>query len=148
MKDKLKAFINDLNELTNKYGIEIASCGCCSSPYLLATDAEFLVIANNLKFDKKTKMYCIENKVTGSYQYKSNIYHQIDSKLVEQKEFDGFVVGENFNFWNNEEDDIYDNLSEFLDSMSIEAQTKGITEEETLKELEQVREEMWNERKK
>ncbi|SPF41516.1 Looped-hinge helix DNA binding domain, AbrB family [Candidatus Desulfosporosinus infrequens] len=39
-------------------------------------------------------------------------------------------------------------LKKFLDSMSAEAQAKGITEEEMLKELEQVREEMWNERKK
>lgn len=39
-------------------------------------------------------------------------------------------------------------LREFLDSMSAEAQAKGITEEELLNDLEQVREEMWNERKK
>jgi len=39
-------------------------------------------------------------------------------------------------------------LRDFLDSMSAEAQAKGITEEELLKDLEQVREEMWNERKK
>ena len=37
-------------------------------------------------------------------------------------------------------------LREFLDSMSKEAQAKGITEEELLNDLEQVREEMWNER--
>jgi AbrB family looped-hinge helix DNA binding protein len=39
-------------------------------------------------------------------------------------------------------------LRDFLDSMSAEAQAKGITEEELLNDLEQVREEMWNERKK
>lgn len=39
-------------------------------------------------------------------------------------------------------------LREFLDSMSAEAQAKGITEEELLNDLEQVREEMWNERKR
>ena len=39
-------------------------------------------------------------------------------------------------------------LREFLDSMSTEAQSRGITEEELLNDLEQVREEMWNERKK
>ena len=38
-------------------------------------------------------------------------------------------------------------LREFLDSISREAQEKGITEEELLKDLEQVRGEMWNERK-
>jgi len=39
-------------------------------------------------------------------------------------------------------------LREFLDSMSREVQSKGFTEEELLGDLEQVREEMWNERKK
>jgi hypothetical protein len=39
-------------------------------------------------------------------------------------------------------------LREFLDTMSTEALAKGITEEELLNDLEQVREEMWNERKK
>ncbi len=39
-------------------------------------------------------------------------------------------------------------LRDFLDSMSAEAQAKGITEEELLKDLEQVREEMWIERSK
>ncbi|MHB8127209.1 MAG: AbrB/MazE/SpoVT family DNA-binding domain-containing protein [Desulfitobacteriaceae bacterium] len=39
-------------------------------------------------------------------------------------------------------------LREFLDSMSTEAQAKEITEEELLNDLEQVREDMWNERKK
>lgn len=39
-------------------------------------------------------------------------------------------------------------LREFLDSMSTEAQAKGITEEELLNDLEQIREEMWSERKK
>lgn len=39
-------------------------------------------------------------------------------------------------------------LRQFLDSISTEAQTKGITEKELLNDLEQVREEMWNERKK
>lgn len=37
-------------------------------------------------------------------------------------------------------------LREFFDSISKEAQAKGITEEELLSDLEQVREEMWNER--
>jgi len=39
-------------------------------------------------------------------------------------------------------------LRQFLDSMSKEAEEKGITEEMLLNDLEQVREEMWNERKK
>ena len=39
-------------------------------------------------------------------------------------------------------------LHELQDALSKEAQEKGITEEDLLKELEVVREEMWNERKK
>ena len=38
-------------------------------------------------------------------------------------------------------------LREFLDSMAKEAMTKGVTEEELLNDLKQVREDMWNERK-
>ncbi len=39
-------------------------------------------------------------------------------------------------------------LHELQDALSKEAREKGITEEDLLKELEVVREEMWNERKK
>lgn len=39
-------------------------------------------------------------------------------------------------------------LKEFLNTMNKEAESKGVTEEELLKDLEDVREEMWNERKK
>lgn len=39
-------------------------------------------------------------------------------------------------------------LREFLNDISLEAKNKGITEEDLLAELEQVREKMWNERKK
>jgi antitoxin PrlF len=38
-------------------------------------------------------------------------------------------------------------LREFLDSMSKESLAKEVTEEELLSDLEQVREEMWNDRK-
>ncbi len=39
-------------------------------------------------------------------------------------------------------------LRELQDALSTEAQDKGITEQDLLNELEVVREEMWNERKK
>jgi len=39
-------------------------------------------------------------------------------------------------------------LHELQDALSKEAREKGITEEDLLKELEVVREEMWNEREK
>jgi len=39
-------------------------------------------------------------------------------------------------------------LRELQDALNTEAQEKGITEQDLLNELEVVREEMWNERKK
>ncbi|OAT82972.1 transcriptional regulator [Desulfotomaculum copahuensis] len=39
-------------------------------------------------------------------------------------------------------------LRKFLDSMAEEVHEKGITEKELLNDLEQVREEMWNEQKR
>jgi hypothetical protein len=33
-RDKVNAFLRDLAELTNNYGIAIGGCGCCDSPYL------------------------------------------------------------------------------------------------------------------
>ncbi|MFB5763244.1 AbrB/MazE/SpoVT family DNA-binding domain-containing protein [Paenibacillus medicaginis] len=39
-------------------------------------------------------------------------------------------------------------LREFLDSMAKEARAKGVNENDLLDDLEQVREEMWSERKK
>jgi antitoxin PrlF len=39
-------------------------------------------------------------------------------------------------------------LRELQDALGTEAQEKGLTEEDLLRELEVVREEMWNERKK
>ena len=38
-------------------------------------------------------------------------------------------------------------LREFLDSMAKEAESSGVTEEDLLSDLKQVREDMWNERK-
>lgn len=32
--EKLEKFLLDLSSLTIKYGIVIAGCGCCGSPYL------------------------------------------------------------------------------------------------------------------
>lgn len=33
-KEKRDAFLRDLHELTQRYGIAIGGCGCCGSPYL------------------------------------------------------------------------------------------------------------------
>lgn len=33
-KEKLPEFLRELSELTKKYKIAIAGCGCCGSPYI------------------------------------------------------------------------------------------------------------------
>ena len=33
-KKKIEAFLNELTELTLKYGIGVGGCGCCNSPWL------------------------------------------------------------------------------------------------------------------
>jgi len=32
--ERLAAFLKELSELSEKYGITIGGCGCCSSPFL------------------------------------------------------------------------------------------------------------------
>ncbi len=34
-KERIPAFLSELSQLTIKYGIEIAGCGCCNSPFLV-----------------------------------------------------------------------------------------------------------------
>ncbi|MDR2571127.1 MAG: hypothetical protein LBD23_12695 [Oscillospiraceae bacterium] len=56
----VEEFLNDLTELTVKHGIIIGGCGCCGSPFLYGIgDKATLedITAENLDFDKKTKMY-------------------------------------------------------------------------------------------
>lgn len=49
-------FLEELTELTKKYGIEIGGCGCCGSPWLNdMIDCEF--IGENLYFDRSKQKY-------------------------------------------------------------------------------------------
>jgi hypothetical protein len=34
-EEKTKKFLAELSSLSRKYGIEIAGCGCCGSPFLM-----------------------------------------------------------------------------------------------------------------
>ncbi|MBX5436754.1 MAG: hypothetical protein IRZ33_06000 [Alicyclobacillaceae bacterium] len=37
--EKLQAFLDELSELTKRYGLIIGGCGCCGSPYVYGDDA-------------------------------------------------------------------------------------------------------------
>ena len=57
--DKLKAFLEELEQLTNKYGLIVGACGCCNSPYI-HKKGELCNIAENLSFDEKSNEYTVE----------------------------------------------------------------------------------------
>ena len=38
MDNKLHGFLEELTELTKKYGLYIGGCGCCHSPYIYTYD--------------------------------------------------------------------------------------------------------------
>lgn len=50
-KEKLDKFLEELSELSNKYGLTIGGCGCCGSPWIDETDcnkiADYLEFKNN-----------------------------------------------------------------------------------------------------
>jgi hypothetical protein len=51
----VETFLKELSALSKRYGIEIAGCGCCGSPYLEDTNGK--VLAEDLFFDLKTNDY-------------------------------------------------------------------------------------------
>jgi hypothetical protein len=53
--NRLKNFLTELAELTEKFGLSIGACGCCSSPWITDVKTE-KEVANDLYYDKKTKM--------------------------------------------------------------------------------------------
>lgn len=48
-KEKLNKFLEELSELSNKYGFAIGGCGCCGSPWVATID--HLVVADDLGFN-------------------------------------------------------------------------------------------------
>lgn len=91
MNSKLAQFLEELTALTNKYGIEIAGCGCCSSPYLLDTDHDFLVLGEELSFDRETKTYAATESDMGAFEYKGEMHYQLNSRPCSQEEFDAWL---------------------------------------------------------
>ena len=75
MTNNLKEFLTELNELTKKHAIEIGSCGCCNSPYLLRLGEEFQVIADTLKFNRETKEYSVDANPQSYYQFDGIMYN-------------------------------------------------------------------------
>lgn len=47
-RERLDKFLEELSELSNKYGFEIGGCGCCGSPWVQEIDGNFGV--DNLSF--------------------------------------------------------------------------------------------------
>lgn len=47
-KDKLDKFLEELSELSNKYGFVINGCGCCGSPWIEEVDSN--IMYDYLKF--------------------------------------------------------------------------------------------------
>ena len=39
-KERLDKFLEELSELTNKYGFVIGGCGCCGSPWVDEIDGD------------------------------------------------------------------------------------------------------------
>lgn len=58
MNNRLKFFLLELSELTNKYEIAIGGCGCCGSPYIIDFKKEYE--GNNLYYDDENKKYVFE----------------------------------------------------------------------------------------
>jgi len=59
MNKDIEQFIQELNELTNKYKIVIGGCGCCGSPYL-DNEKDKENGADYLRFDYDTRKYRVD----------------------------------------------------------------------------------------
>jgi hypothetical protein len=55
--DRLENFLKELSELTNKYGFEIAGCGCCGSPWV--SDLKSNTSWDDLCYDIREEKYLI-----------------------------------------------------------------------------------------
>lgn len=54
--NRLKNFLTELAELTEKYGLSIGACGCCGSPWIVDLKLDETV-ADGLSYDAKEKKY-------------------------------------------------------------------------------------------
>lgn len=53
----LKEFLDELSELTQKYGLEIGGCGCCGSPWVEETEGDRTV--DGLTYNREQKKYTV-----------------------------------------------------------------------------------------
>ena len=59
---KLEQFLNDLTELSKKYGFSIGGCGCCGSPWIFDEESRKIVVED---------LYYEHDKYTGE-RYDTN----------------------------------------------------------------------------
>lgn len=85
MEKDVQGFLKELVTLTEKYSISIGGCGCCGSPVLAdATVDDFKVIKINLKYNKQTKQYSVEEHEGAMYEKDGIIYNPDGTKYVEE----------------------------------------------------------------
>lgn len=58
-KIRLTSFLEELDKLSEKYGLYIGGCGCCGSPYIFDDRAKDY-IADNLSVSTSNKYYVQE----------------------------------------------------------------------------------------
>lgn len=58
--NNLNDFLKELAELSQKYDIYIAGCGCCGSPYLYSLKDDRLD-DEHLTYDERKKIYTVED---------------------------------------------------------------------------------------
>ena len=59
-RSELNKFLEELTELTKKYGIQVNGCGCCGSPYLETLKGS-ANIGEDLHWDVEEERYTIDS---------------------------------------------------------------------------------------
>ncbi|MFU0240394.1 hypothetical protein ACKI1J_32235 [Streptomyces scabiei] len=61
--ESVTAFLQDLSALTEKYGLVIAGCGCCGSPWLnpAAEEGTAPSLRSRVQFNHQTRQYGTES---------------------------------------------------------------------------------------
>lgn len=57
--NRLKLFLKELAELTQKYGFVIGGCGCCGSPYIDDLKRETIDDITDLGYKRDKKVYSV-----------------------------------------------------------------------------------------